>query len=399
MWNGTPNTEVNNQITDKESKHEKGDDHVDILDGNEVDKRVDVEQIDAVTALDGSNDMAKDDMLRDTSALAELVIQNGMSEENSNACKESSARLLHNGSNVASAIDHSFLGPSRLDNYIGLGPVDLCNPLPHTAPIIQSAGDLGHLQHKHNEVMNVNNLAPSSLTPLHPKRKAVKSQAAKFNCKCHSISLMHYNISVLVVLALLILIPKHSGHAHRRPSDDNHVALFIFGDSIFDVGNNNNINTTATTFFQANFWPYGETTFNYPTGRCCDGRLIPDFIAEYAKLPLIPPYMQLSNNHQFTNGVNFASGGAGALVETFKGLVIDLKTQVANFKKVEKSLMKQLGDKEAKKILSRAIYLISIGSVCITPYHNAIVLHMATDRCQLNRGPRGGFEWGSVSLL
>ncbi|CAL5373268.1 unnamed protein product [Camellia sinensis] len=169
------------------------------------------------------------------------------------------------------------------------------------------------------------------------------------------------NISVLVVLALLILIPKHSCHAHRRPSDDNHVALFIFGDSIFDVGNNNNINTTTTTFFQANFWPYGETTFNYPTGRCCDGRLIPDFIAEYAKLPLIPPYMQLSNNHQFTNGVNFASGGAGALVETFKGLVIDLKTQVANFKKVEKSLMKQLGDKEAKKILSRAIYLISIG--------------------------------------
>ncbi|CAL5326416.1 unnamed protein product [Camellia sinensis] len=130
------------------------------------------------------------------------------------------------------------------------------------------------------------------------------------------------NISVLVVLALLILIPKHSGHAHRRPSDDNHVALFIFGDSIFDVGNNNNINTTTTTFFQDNFWPYGETTFNYPTGRCCDGRLIPDFIAEYAKLPLIPPYMQLSNNHQFTNGVNFASGGAGALVETFKGLEI-----------------------------------------------------------------------------
>ncbi|CAL5371246.1 unnamed protein product [Camellia sinensis] len=123
--------------------------------------------------------------------------------------------------------------------------------------------------------------------------------------------------------------------------------------------------TTSTPpppFFQANFWPYGETTFNYPTGRCCDGGLIPDFIAEYAKLPLIPPYMQLTNNHQFTNGVNFASGGAGAVVETFKGLVIDLKTQVANFKKVEKSLMKQLGDKEAKKILSRAIYLISIGS-------------------------------------
>ncbi|KAI8018814.1 GDSL esterase/lipase 2 [Camellia lanceoleosa] len=203
----------------------------------------------------------------------------------------------------------------------------------------------------------------SKLKELEANDMKKENQTTKLNCiftdQMENFNLMK-NISVLVVLALLILIPKYSCHAHRRPSDDNHVALFIFGDSIFDVGNNNNINTTI--FFQANFWPYGETTFNYPTGRCCDGRLIPDFIAEYAKLPLIPPYMQLSNNHQFTNGVNFASGGAGALVETFKGLVIDLKTQVANFKKVEKSLMKQLGDKEAKKILSRAIYLISIGS-------------------------------------
>ncbi|KAL7223877.1 hypothetical protein ACSBR1_025355 [Camellia fascicularis] len=140
------------------------------------------------------------------------------------------------------------------------------------------------------------------------------------------------NISILVVLALLILILKYSFHGHLRPSDDNHfLKLETF----------NFINTT--TSFQANFWPYGETTFNYPTMRSCDGRLILDFIAKYAKLPFIPPYMQLSNNHQFSIGVNFVSSGAGPVVETFKGLAIDLKTQVAYFKKVEKSLMKQLG--------------------------------------------------------
>jgi hypothetical protein len=42
--------------------------------------------------------------------------------------------------------------------------------------------------------------------------------------------------------------------------------------------------------------------------------------AEFAKLPLIPPYLQ-PGNHQFTNGVNFASGGAGALVENNQGPV------------------------------------------------------------------------------
>ncbi|XP_022715358.1 GDSL esterase/lipase 1-like [Durio zibethinus] len=137
----------------------------------------------------------------------------------------------------------------------------------------------------------------------------------------------------------------------------NHVALFILGDSLFDPGNNNYINTIA----RANYWPYGETFFKYPSGRFSDGRLIPDFIAEHANLPLIPPYLQ-PGNHQFTYGVNFASAGAGALAETNQGLVIDLKTQLSYFKKVEKLLRQKLGNAEAKTLLSKAVYLISIGA-------------------------------------
>lgn len=139
---------------------------------------------------------------------------------------------------------------------------------------------------------------------------------------------------------------------------ENHVALFIFGDSLFDSGNNNYINTTFD--FQANFLPYGETFFKYSTGRFCDGRLIPDFIAQFAGLPIIPTYLQ-PGNHKFTDGVNFASGGAGALVEIHRGLVVNLETQIKYFKKVEKSLRQELGDAGAKKLLSRAVYLISIG--------------------------------------
>lgn len=56
-------------------------------------------------------------------------------------------------------------------------------------------------------------------------------------------------------------------------------ALFIFGDSYFDVGNNNYINTS--TLDQANFWPYGKSYFNSPTGRFSDGRLISDFIGKH----------------------------------------------------------------------------------------------------------------------
>lgn len=55
-----------------------------------------------------------------------------------------------------------------------------------------------------------------------------------------------------------------------------HGALFIFGDSLFDNGNNNYINTTIGN--QANYPPYGQTFFRYPSGRFSDGRMIPDFV-------------------------------------------------------------------------------------------------------------------------
>ena len=45
-----------------------------------------------------------------------------------------------------------------------------------------------------------------------------------------------------------------------------------------------------------------------------------DDAAEHAKLPLVPPYLVL-HKHEFRGGANFASSGAGALVDTYKGYV------------------------------------------------------------------------------
>ncbi|WMV34831.1 hypothetical protein MTR67_028216 [Solanum verrucosum] len=143
---------------------------------------------------------------------------------------------------------------------------------------------------------------------------------------------------------------------HERP---HQAALFVFGDSIFDPGNNNYINTTAS--FQANYLPYGESFFKYPTGRTSNGRLIPDFIAEYANLPLIPPYFQIGKKH-FDHGVNFASAGSGCLVETARGFVIDLQTQLKYFQNVVQLLKKKVGKTETKQILSSAVYIFSTGS-------------------------------------
>ncbi|CAK7338951.1 unnamed protein product [Dovyalis caffra] len=199
--------------------------------------------------------------------------------------------------------------------------------------------------------------------------------------------------------------------------DPKHVALFIFGDSLYDAGNNKYIKDSPIF---ADFWPYGETFFKHPTGRPCDGRLIPDFIAEYANLPYISPYLQPGNhqfidrlnyeskgagilaethpgivisskiqlqlqssNHQFINGVNFASSGAGALVETHKGMAIDLNAQLSYFKNMETKLRLQLGEAEAKKLLSTAVYIFSIGGndyfEAVTPSHSLPQLNSRED--------------------
>lgn len=162
----------------------------------------------------------------------------------------------------------------------------------------------------------------------------------------------------LVVLYLLLLLL--TGFQNSQGHFNRHVAFFIFGDSLFDSGNNNYIKTTPE--FQANFWPYGESYFDPPSGRFSNGRLIPDFIAEFAGLPLIPAYLDPRyHNNGFLYGANFASGGSGVLVETNAGFVVDLKTQLQYFYDLEKRFRKDLGGLKAQQLLSDAVYLFGCG--------------------------------------
>ncbi|CAI9094432.1 OLC1v1030174C1 [Oldenlandia corymbosa var. corymbosa] len=228
---------------------------------------------------------------------------------------------------------------------------------------------------------------------------------------CLGLSLIFHNFS----LANPFIVDDHrQGHQNNNNLSTKLIRLtsplFVFGDSLFDPGNNNYIDTNPN--FWSNFLPYGETHFEIATGRFSNGRIIPDFIAKYANLPLIPPYFQ-SGYKQFSYGVNFASGGAGALVETHQGKVscyrwqdvkdhllflrldidavsrtilitsiicyfsifnisshviiirslqaISLKEQMMYFKDVEKQLRKRIGDRETQELLSNAVYMFDIG--------------------------------------
>ncbi|XP_002533922.2 GDSL lipase [Ricinus communis] len=163
-------------------------------------------------------------------------------------------------------------------------------------------------------------------------------------------------LSGFLVVVASLLFPVNS-HEDNSKQTQKHAAMFVFGDSLYDPGNNNFINVDI--HFKANRWPYGEAYFKFPTGRFCDGRIIPDFIAIKANLPLWTPYLA-PGKHQFTNGANFASAASGVLSETNPG-TISLGMQVNYFKNVTSQLRQELGQEKAKKLFMEAVYLYSTG--------------------------------------
>ncbi|CAL5443694.1 unnamed protein product [Camellia sinensis] len=163
---------------------------------------------------------------------------------------------------------------------------------------------------------------------------------------------LSFHVCVSILLASIVIVPTESLRPQNRP------ALFVFGDSLFDSGNNQYINGIKPT--APDYYPYGETFFKHPTGRVSDGRVVPDFIALFAKLPMLGPYLE-PGEHNFTDGINFASAGSTVLGDLQPAMPINLHEQLNYFKNVEKWLKQKLGDVEAKKFLMRAVYLFSMG--------------------------------------
>ncbi|KAF5198153.1 GDSL esterase/lipase [Thalictrum thalictroides] len=87
-----------------------------------------------------------------------------------------------------------------------------------------------------------------------------------------------------------------------------YTSIFSFGDSLADTGNFAYYDPHS----RCKHFPYGITFFNQSTGRCSNGRLIIDFIAQALGLPFLPSYLG-HNKQDFKQGVNFAVIGATAL--------------------------------------------------------------------------------------
>nr|XP_043608875.1 GDSL esterase/lipase At5g55050-like [Erigeron canadensis] len=143
--------------------------------------------------------------------------------------------------------------------------------------------------------------------------------------------------------------------------------IYMFGDSLVDVGNNNRL---PISLLKASFPHNG---IDYPTGkatgRFSNGKNAADFLAEKVGLPTGPPYLSLLSigrklGKAPVTGVSFASGGAGILNETNKLFkqTISLTQQVEYYSLVRDQLVQQLGSTQARAHFTKSLFMIVIGS-------------------------------------
>nr|GMD06663.1 GDSL esterase/lipase At1g28580-like [Ipomoea batatas] len=185
-------------------------------------------------------------------------------------------------------------------------------------------------------------------------------------------------IDFIVACALLLV---------SQFADGCYTSIFAFGDSITDTGNYFSLISKGVLQYDeipnCSVPPYGATFFHHPTGRCADGRLIIDFIAEHYGLPFLQPYSGGGNNA--ANGVNFAVVGATVLTDdvlhtnTDSADNISLMSQINMFKTYLPSICKNTSS--CHQIFEKA--LIVFGSIGSNDYASAILVKRVEDAYRL----------------
>ncbi|XP_059455359.1 GDSL esterase/lipase EXL3-like isoform X1 [Corylus avellana] len=141
----------------------------------------------------------------------------------------------------------------------------------------------------------------------------------------------------------------------KIPGNETVSAVLMFGDSIVDTGNNNDLNTIA----KCNFLPYGrEFKGGMPTGRFSNGKVPSDFLVEDLGVKeFLPAYRDPTlQPKDFLTGVSFASGGAGYdhLTSTTAS-AISLSEQIQDFKKYIGKLKGMVGEERTNFILAKCV--------------------------------------------
>ncbi|KAG6544185.1 hypothetical protein Mapa_014385 [Marchantia paleacea] len=123
----------------------------------------------------------------------------------------------------------------------------------------------------------------------------------------------------LWTLMSVVMSAKWMGAAGVATQQKPPPAMFVFGDSLVDYGNNNYLHSLA----KANYKPYGvDFPGHIPTGRYCNGRLVPDFISKHS-FPFQP-----HNKHPAWTGLLRFDVHLKLFSDIGRGLYYDISTRV-----------------------------------------------------------------------
>ncbi|XP_074573285.1 GDSL esterase/lipase At1g71691-like [Curcuma longa] len=157
-------------------------------------------------------------------------------------------------------------------------------------------------------------------------------------------------------------------------------AVFVFGDSTVDVGNNNFIPDAP----KANLPPYGvDYPGRIPTGRYGNGFLGVDFVAMAAGLRSSPPpFLSLSSAVQGRQGVNFASAGSGVF-DTTGSYVVTMTQQIKDFSTFAGNLTAAKGARSAAVFLSKSLFYVSVGSNDLFAFDTVLIPGNSTQKDEI----------------
>ncbi|XP_031400195.1 GDSL esterase/lipase EXL3-like [Punica granatum] len=170
----------------------------------------------------------------------------------------------------------------------------------------------------------------------------------------------------IFLLSAFVLCISVATAAVRLPANVTVPAVFVFGDSIVDPGNNNELQTIA----KCNFPPYGrDFPGGKPTGRFSNGRVPSDMLAELVGVKeLLPAYLDPNLQIQdLLTGVSFASGAAGYDPQTSEtARALSLSDQLDLYKESIAKIRAKVGEDRAALIVSRSFNVVFLGSNDIT---------------------------------
>ncbi|XWS45576.1 hypothetical protein CRYUN_Cryun15aG0148500 [Craigia yunnanensis] len=167
--------------------------------------------------------------------------------------------------------------------------------------------------------------------------------------------------TIIFSLFVVLYCQENNEAALVLPNNETIPAIFVFGDSIVDPGNNNNLKTIA----KSNFLPYGRDFKAGPTGRFSNGKVPSDILAkEFGIKELVPAYLDPNLKLQdLLTGVSFASGAAGYDPITAQlANVLSMSDQLELFKEYITKIRSAVGEEKAATIISKGIYIVCCGS-------------------------------------